>query len=59
MLKQDIEFANRFKSDIKIILSNVCGFDYNSAQQIFVEAQVLEEKVNGLKRGGKVFNYGS
>lgn len=51
MLKDDIDFVNRYNSNIDNILSNICGFEYASVRKIFTEAKIIEKQIAGLKLG--------
>lgn len=41
MLKEDIEFVNRYQNDIKSILTEVCGFNETENRQLFQEAEAI------------------
>lgn len=41
MLREDVEFVNRYQNDIKLILKDVCGFDEILDNQIFQEAEAI------------------
>jgi mannitol-1-phosphate 5-dehydrogenase len=49
MLKEDIEFFNHYKNDIKSILTNVCGFNKIQNPQLFVEAEIINNYLTDSK----------
>lgn len=48
MLKEDVEFVNRYQNDIKSILIEVCGFDEIQDSQLIFEAEVVNKQLTGL-----------
>ncbi|MCX6326545.1 MAG: mannitol-1-phosphate 5-dehydrogenase [Bacteroidia bacterium] len=49
MLKEDVEFVNRYQNDIKSLLTEVCGFDGIENCQIFQEAEAIDRILRYLK----------
>jgi len=49
MLKEDVEFVNRFQDDIKSILRDICGFDKILNKQLFMEAEEMDSRLRKIK----------
>ena len=49
MLPEDQEFVNHYQNDIKLILTDVCGFDENRDRQLFLEAVIINKQINKVK----------
>jgi mannitol-1-phosphate 5-dehydrogenase len=49
MLPEDQEFVNHYHNDIKLILTDVCGFDENRDRQLFLEAVIINKQINKVK----------
>jgi mannitol-1-phosphate 5-dehydrogenase len=45
MSLEDLEFVNHYHSDVKLILTDVCGFDKNSDWQLFLEADIIDRQI--------------
>jgi len=48
MLQEDIEFVKHFDNDIKMILSEVCGFNQISDKQLFYEAEETDKRLGSM-----------
>ena len=48
MLQEDIEFVKQYDRDIKMILSDVCGFDEISNKELFRKAKETDKRLRGL-----------
>jgi len=44
MLKTDVQFVNCYQNDIKLILTEVCGFDEIKNRQLISEAEVIDKR---------------
>jgi mannitol-1-phosphate 5-dehydrogenase len=49
MLKEDVEFDNRYRGDIKSILTEVCGFNKTNNNQIFQEAETIDRILKNIR----------
>jgi mannitol-1-phosphate 5-dehydrogenase len=53
MFKADIDFFKKFNSDIKSILTHVCGFDEIRYPQLFVDADLINEQLINRENGSR------
>jgi mannitol-1-phosphate 5-dehydrogenase len=51
MLKEDVEFLNRYKNDTKTILTKVCGFKESLNPQLFRDSEIINTRLSDLERG--------
>ena len=49
MLKEDAEFVYRYENNIKLILSEVCGFDESEHRELFLEAEKIDTYLRCLE----------
>jgi mannitol-1-phosphate 5-dehydrogenase len=49
MLPEDQEFVNHYHNDIKLILTDVCGFDESRDSQLFLDADIINNQINKVK----------
>lgn len=45
MLPEDLEFVNHYHNDIKLILTDVCGFDEDQYSQLFLDAEIINKQI--------------
>ncbi|MGQ9620635.1 MAG: hypothetical protein ACUVTX_06565 [Bacteroidales bacterium] len=45
MLKEDVDFIDKYGKDLKRILSEVCGFDENTCPQLFKMAEIIDGSI--------------
>jgi mannitol-1-phosphate 5-dehydrogenase len=48
MLREDLDFVNRFQDDIISILKNVCGFNETTHKHLFLESEVMDKRLRNL-----------
>ena len=45
MLKDDVEFISHYQNNLKMILTEVCGFNENENRQLFIEAEAINKRL--------------
>jgi mannitol-1-phosphate 5-dehydrogenase len=50
LLKEDIKFVKNFNKDIKLILTNVCGFNESANKRLFTEAEAIDKSLRNLAK---------